>query len=252
MIIQSAALSHSGKVREQNEDNLFFDGAYVKDPSNREDFFELEKDTDYCTFAVCDGMGGEKYGEEASLMAVTALAEFDSADISQNINAFIEKANNQICDEMKARRVNQMGCTVAMLAFHDDRVTACNIGDSRIYLFDDNSLMQISEDHRSESVAGRSGVLTQHLGVKPEEFILEPYVVDDIDVRPGMLFLICSDGITDMVLDTKIEELVSKYREKKPLEIAVELVTAAMVNGGRDNATIIVIKILGERGSENR
>jgi protein phosphatase len=262
-----SARSHTGRVRLNNEDNLYCDGAVLT--ADRLDApFVLNGSADTpCVFAVCDGMGGEADGEFASLTAVTALAEhakeieaaaFENADpekIDTTVRRFVTDANNRLCNAMRARRV-RMGTTLALAVVADGAIYPYNLGDSRIYALRSGRFARfwrISEDHtlaaqkvqmgilteeESERDRGRH-VLTRCLGVFEDETTVEPAVAAPLPIGENCRLLLCSDGLTDMVPDARIEEIL---RTSPTAEDAAErLLAEALENGGRDNATCVVV-----------
>lgn len=242
MQVISAWRTDAGRVRTSNEDNLFCDGLWLEDGQVMYGD-SCREDRRFHTFAVADGMGGEKYGEVASLLAMRTLAEFDAADAGQRLPEYIRTANLEVCKETARRSVSGMGAAVAVLTIAEGRAAICNLGDCRIYRYDGNGLTQLSEDHRSEAQGLSRGTLTQHLGVPEDEFLVEPYVKTEISLEPETIFLLCSDGLTDMLTDAQIELVFQKLRGTAPQKLADVLVKAALHFGGRDNVTAMIIKI---------
>ena len=134
--------------------------------------------------------------------------------------------------------MTSMGTTAAILRFTDTQAGMCNVGDSKIYLFSDGNLIQLSYDHVGISVGGRKPPLTQNLGIPETDMIIEPYVALG-DYASGNLFLLCSDGLTDMVTTERIAEVL----KNKPKKAAKILLQEALDNGGRDNVSFILIKV---------
>lgn len=250
----SYARSDVGRVRENNEDNYYLCGHF------REDVTELRSaatcDTTYVPtlYAVCDGMGGESHGETASLIAVRHLHPYFYRDVKSGAEAEIRAANTEICEEIKKRNCSRMGTTLASLYIDEDKAVACNIGDSRIYLLRRELLTQLSTDHDEAAGLVRMGmltkeqartdkrrhVLTQYLGFPPEEMTLEPFF-EEVSLLPGDRFLVCSDGVTDMLDDDRIAEIL--LREKEASQAADGLIEASLKAGGADNATVIVVDL---------
>ena len=137
-----------------------------------------------------------------------------------------------------------MGTTAAMLVFAEKEVVLCNIGDSKIFRLCDGTLEQISKDHVAVSAFGVKPPLSQNLGIPPNELVIDPYLARG-PYNDGDIYLICSDGLTDMVsVDEITEVLVSK-----PIEEAITLLLdKALANGGKDNTTIILCKIERQSG----
>lgn len=229
--------SHVGLRRSINQDNYSVNGR-IKHGEQHSSFCGVIEGFP-ALLAVFDGMGGEERGEEASLIAAKTAAEHRLAgDPEECLEALCFEANRRICRFADENGVFSMGTTAAMLGFDKDCVTVCNIGDSRIYRMIRGRLIQISEDHVSASFGGRKPPLSQNLGIPEEELEIEPYTAL-LEVSPGDEFLICSDGLTDMVGEEQIAETLLF---EKTEDAADKLITAALENGGRDNVTVIVCR----------
>ena len=218
-------------------------------------------------FAVCDGMGGEADGDFASLTAVTTLAEHVKAIKSAAANAEPEKtrqihaavrkfaadANNRLCSAMSTRRV-RMGTTLVLVVIAKDTVYPYNLGDSRIYAHRfSKGLFRVSKDHTlaaqkvemgilTEEEAGRDRgrhVLTQYLGVFEDEITVVPAAAEPLPFNENCRLLLCSDGLTEMVADARIEEILRAFPNAG--DAAERLLTEALGNGGRDNVTCVVV-----------
>ncbi len=242
MQVISAWRTEAGRLRTSNEDNLFCDGLWLE--NGRQicgDSFRKERR--FHTYAVADGMGGEKYGEVASVLAMRTLAKFDTADAGRHLPEFIRQANLEVCEETMRRSVSSMGAAIAALTIAEDQAVICNLGDCRIYRYDGSGLTQLSVDHRSDAQGFMKGTLTQHLGVPEEEFLVEPYVKTESKLKPGTIFLLCTDGLTDMITDAEMESIFQKFRRELPQKLADALVKEALHLGGRDNVTAMVIMI---------
>ena len=154
--------------------------------------------------------------------------------------------NQAVCNYGTENRIDSMGTTAAMLAFGDDIIYGCNLGDSRIYRSSSGKFGQISEDH----ILGRhflgKAPLTQYLGMKEEDLQLVPSV-SGYPIIEGDRYLICSDGITDMLSDGEIADIFT--REISTEETVQVLVERALKKGGRDNITVILCEI--EKQNEN-
>lgn len=189
-------------------------------------------------------MGGEERGEVASYIAAKNAAALEiGKDAVTDLSKFCNKTNIDICNYASENEVSAMGTTAAMLAFTDRGITLCNIGDSRIFRFCDGVLEQISTDHITTAAFGVKPPLSQNLGIPPTELIIEPYFAQGL-YNDGDIYLICSDGLTDMVTTEQIAEVLAS---KSIGETCTELLEKALANGGRDNTTIILCKI--ERAS---
>lgn len=240
-----ACLCSTGKMRKKNEDNFFFDGEYLHFVNNGSDGVLSKKlsGSDTGIFALFDGMGGENYGELAAFAAAKAMSQYadrlpgDCAELEElclSLNAAVlEKAR-----EMFTRH---MGTTLVAMVLNRGRALICNVGDSRAYLVRGGRIRQLSEDHVERHFAGsKKPGLGQYLGVDPEEFIIEACCVEE-KMQPGDSFLLCSDGVTDMLSP---EEILSIIEATPTAEDCVSgIVDAALDKGGRDNITAIVCKV---------
>lgn len=266
MILRAACICHHGRVRENNEDNLYFNGEIlplIHMEAEKTMFLEENMDHALC-FGVFDGMGGEQNGEEASYFTAQVCKERLAGenwnnDSEEKLRELLMEANLRICERTREKKLRRMGATAAMLLFDKEKVWICNIGDSRIYRLRGRELMQCSVDHTDrvlvESQGGRrKPYLTQHLGIFPDEMRIEPYCVSR-EVRDGDTYLICSDGLTDMLSDEEIGESLLGCRgtEADLVRKVEQLRDAALANGGRDNITVQVIRIEeGELKKENK
>ena len=253
MELKSAAGTHVGKIRTNNEDNYFLNGIYKKDICENIRSDESEEQKKRNIYAVCDGVGGEEAGECASLLAVETLSKHEGEDFLK----YIDKANKNICYEIKKQKGIRMGSTLALLTVEGNKAEIYNVGDSRIYIFREGKLKQLSKDHTRVQQMIDAGILscdrikmssqrhiiTQHLGIFPQEFILSPHVIKDMTIIHGDIFVLCSDGLTDMLDDAAIQELLIQYADKTPLEIVDEFIANSLNIGGKDNITVVVVKV---------
>lgn len=257
MKISASFICDLGKVREKNQDNLYFQGKVLKMRHTKAKSRILWRTS--TKKAVCagifDGMGGEQWGEIASYLAAETLRnvmfEKKSGKIPKNILLeACKKANEQIYRKTLELHAERIGTTAAVIYMQYDRVWCCNVGDSRIYRLRDGKLLQLSADHVSQTDAGSSGLgegrkkrkpgLTQHLGMKPEDAALLPYIVDE-RMETGDKYLICSDGLTDMV---PLEEIAHILGKKATLQECNELLlNRALGYGGKDNITMMVFHV---------
>ena len=248
--IEYAYTCHIGKIRNNNEDNFWCCGDSLEAQNQGMSHIRsgYMKQSEYPLLAVFDGMGGESCGEMAAFLAAEACGEhFKTAkdgirnDPEEFLNEICESMNQAICDYGRTNKINSMGTTAALLAFAEDAVYSCNLGDSRIYKSDREKFYQISQDH----VLGRSlfgkAPLTQYLGMEEENLQLEPSISRQ-EIKIGDRFLLCSDGITDMLSDGEIADILSRdFPVAKTVEI---LVDRALKKGGRDNITVVLCEIM--------
>lgn len=242
MHVNVACKTTPGRIRTSNEDNVYLDGVWLED-GKQKGHPRTSEGRPFHTYAVCDGMGGESFGEIASLLAVQTLAEWDGPDLTDRFREYIDAANRRICDEASRRLVNRMGAVIAILRLSEGRAAICDLGDCRVYQYDDRGLRQLSEDHRTDLPGIGEGMLTQNLGIPEDEFVLEPHIIRDIQIDRETLFLLCSDGLTDMVTDQMLEENLREKAGETPAAIAGELLMAAARQGGRDNITALVVQV---------
>lgn len=245
--IHYSCLSHIGNVRSMNQDNFICDGHYMESDGTTIALpicgTKTSKETS--VFGIFDGMGGEECGEIASYIAAKNAAVFKiGKNALVDLSQFCYKANNDICDYATLHEVSSMGTTAAMLAFTNKYVALCNIGDSKIFRLSNGILEQISKDHVAISAFGVKPPLSQNLGIPPNELVIDPYLARG-PYNDGDVYLICSDGLTDMVSVDEITEVLAS----KPIEDAItQLLDKALENGGKDNTTIILCKIERQSG----
>jgi len=219
-----------------------------------EDAFVTAPEQEFCV--VADGMGGAEAGELASQLFVQAALEvFSTADRAslRDTAACVEKAFAAAHQEM-LRHVEQhprhkgMGCTAELLAFSPDGFVLGHMGDSRTYRFRHGALRMLTRDHSLVQSQVEQGLITPEEARKHpmRHVILRAVGIGDspaLDLvtgtcSPGDIFLLCSDGLTDMVEDSRIRELLAT---EEPLpRIAELLVAAALSAGGSDNVTAVL------------
>ncbi|MBQ3385654.1 MAG: serine/threonine-protein phosphatase [Erysipelotrichaceae bacterium] len=245
-MIEAACLCNVGAKRSNNEDNYYFAGSFMnQEHHNLEVPVTMnEKLTGDLFFAVFDGMGGGDYGEVASHVAsssVDELFEINPYDITPSLEKLCLGLNKKVFSESEKLDSYAMGTTMAALFFHEGYFWSCNIGDSKCYKMEDNELVQLSVDHVDiYDRMHRKPMLTQYLGIDPETVQIEPYVCSET-VNRGDVFLICSDGLTDMVDESVIRDILVSGSSLE--ECVSKLVDVALENGGEDNITVIVIRI---------
>jgi PPM family protein phosphatase len=245
------AVTDVGRKRKGNEDSLFVN------PEQK-------------LFVVADGMGGHAAGEVASRVAVESINEFvclTSGDdeitwpfgLDQNMSydgnrlkTAVRYANRKVLEAMKERSEYEgMATTVAAVLVDGEEANLAHVGDSRVYLFRDSGLDQLTSDHSWVNEQLQSGVIspdqarthplrnvvTRALGGKPDLQV-------DMQLhklRPGDLLLLCSDGLTTMVPDEEIARVLEQAGADVP-KAAQGLVAEANSRGGEDNITVLVIQ----------
>ena len=252
MTFHAFGLTDVGRKRKHNED------AYLVDAERG-------------LFVVADGMGGHAAGEVASRITVESMQEFiaasdDSTDSSwpfghgnrassggNRLTAAVEKANEKVMRAVASRpELKGMGTTVVAALVEAERATLVHVGDSRAYLFRDGELRRLTDDHSWVQEQVNAGILSEDEAKShPLKNVVtralggSPHVsVDLIEVplRPGDRFLLCSDGLTGMVVDEEIHEFF--LAEPVPEAAVRRLVELANERGGVDNITAIVIDVL--------
>lgn len=247
--IEYAYTCHMGKVRGNNEDNFWCCGETL--PADNQGIEGVHtgiiSGSRTPALAVFDGMGGESCGEIAAFLASKEFGlyyEKNKRSIKNDPENFIDgicKSMNQaVCSYGKENRINSMGTTVAMALFTPDSVFICNIGDSRVYLLDEEGFYQVSTDHVLGKCAFGKAPLTQYLGIEEEHQVPDPSVVE-VDYKIGNKYLLCSDGITDMLSNSEIADIL--VREAPLGEIVEILLERVLEKGGRDNITIVLCEI---------
>lgn len=233
------SISDPGSVRSQNQDNLFASARSVGKLPN--------------LLLVADGMGGERAGKYASQAAVRIITDdlmrSDENEPVKAIKCAIEDANARIFREGESDPDKKgMGTTAVCSVICGKHLITANVGDSRLYVSSYDGIRQITRDHSFVDELLRSGKVTEKEAKNhPKKHYItravgaeEKIDVDffDFELKKGDLVLLCSDGLTNMVEDDKIQEIL---RENGSVEDkAVKLKDCAVSNGGEDNITIII------------
>lgn len=228
--------------------------------SGNEDNFTVDASATRGIFIVADGMGGHAAGEVASEMAVrivqrelSPVRDLDGEDVVQMVATALKRANRAIHDRTLTETDKQgMGTTVSALLLAGTRYLIGQVGDSRVYLFRDGGLTQLTKDHSYVQEQVDAGYLT------PEQARYHPYsnvitrcvgagqdVEPDIyrgEAREGDLFLVASDGLTGMVDDRRLGQLLGSRAE--PERKVQSLIAEANGRGGLDNITAIIVQVL--------
>ena len=241
--------THPGKVRSVNQDNFACFGRYMH-AGNAGQKLPLQGVCDSREnplFGVYDGMGGEQFGEEASYLAARLGSKLEPGhNCKKALLRFCRDANLEICDFAEQNHINSMGTTAAMVLFKGRKIHICNIGDSKVFRFRNGQLEQLSKDHLCIAAYGMKPALSQSLGIPPEKMRLDPFYRKE-DCRDGDLYLICSDGLTDMLTNEEIQSVLSSTPSPHTIGRLLEL---ALANGGKDNTTIILCKVAKARKRE--
>ncbi len=248
--LKYAVLTDTGMVRAQNED-------------------AVEVRPAHGVVVLADGMGGYRAGEVASGIAIQvvadalekALIDFDwssaaerSERLTQLMTTAVERANLTIFEQ--ARRDPQqyagMGTTLVSTIFHHDKLIIAHVGDSRAYRFRDNTLTQITRDHsqvqeqvdagllskQEARFASNRNLVTRAMGINA----LVDVEVHELATEPGDLYLLCSDGLCDMLEDAEIAQLLD-WLGSSIDTVAAALVKRANALGGLDNISVALIRV---------
>ena len=236
------AITDIGRVRALNEDSYYA-------PLEGERF---------C--AVADGMGGHNAGEVASAMAVQVFSEYMrevETITGQTLHAAVARANSEVYRAaLENEGMSGMGTTFSALAQQDGDVLLGHVGDSRIYLVRHGAIMQLTTDHTLVEEMVRKGMLTpREARFHPRRNIITRALGTDPDVevdilrlaaRPGDVFFLCSDGMTNYVEEREI--LKAAMGEESWQDKLRALVAIALENGGADNITAL-FAIIGEEAA---
>lgn len=247
--LETAYATHPGLLRELNEDSLAIS-------------------TQYGLAILADGMGGYNAGEVASGMAVAVLKNDLEADLSTWYRELTRHGMHKLHALLQARitRTNLsiyqsaqtqtqyagMGTTVVLAVFFNNRITVAHIGDSRLYRLRQDDFDQITRDHsylqeqldtglltpEQARFSHNKNLLTRALGVDLEV----QAEIRDYQIEPGDIYLLCSDGLTDMVSDVEIARLLQE--NSNDLQHAADaLIALANENGGRDNISVVLLRV---------
>jgi protein phosphatase len=251
--LEFASATHTGMVRAHNEDSVAADARLG-------------------LAVLADGMGGYNAGEVASGIAVALIpSEMREALATEPVHRLdrtgnpvavrilrevIGKTNTSIFQSANSQpQYSGMGTTLVVALFCDNRLTLAHIGDSRCYRLRGEELEQVTRDHSLLQEQIDSGLLTKEMARRSQNKNLvtralgiEPTVEAEIrsyDVQPGDIYLLCSDGLNDMVEDEDIQTTISALQANLPLA-ATQLIQMANDNGGRDNVSIVLVKVKEE------
>jgi protein phosphatase len=246
-MLEIATATHSGMVRSHNEDSIAADAAAG-------------------LAVLADGMGGYNAGEVASGIAVAMISaelkkalaaqpgELDAATAEKLVGEHAVRANNAIFQASQSQpQYAGMGTTLVVALWHDNRMVVGHIGDSRLYRMRAGKLEQVTRDHSLLQEQIDSGLITkeqarhsQNKNLVTRAVGIDPEVdaeVHSYPVEAGDIYLLCSDGLNDMVTDEDMELTLASLQANLPLA-AEQLVQQANDNGGRDNVSVILVRVL--------
>ena len=246
-----ACTINKGKKRKINQDNIVCHQTYLDYREENNAYHDKRRISlrHPVMVGVFDGLGGEQCGEIASYIAAREAAQlsFDH-NISLVLMEYIRKANRKICDFALSNGIVSMGTTAALTVFDKKKLYVCNIGDSKIFFLQNGQLIQLSKDHIAQLPYGIKAPLTQCLGIPEERLQLEPHFFT-APLHNGNIFLLCSDGLTDMVELSEINAILSAETPEHASEM---LVQKALEYGGKDNVSVIVCKAVRKKLFQKR
>ncbi len=236
--LQSWAQSDIGRKRAANEDTFY-----------HEDTLGL--------FMVADGMGGHRGGDRASKLAVAEASATYKITID-NGRSITEALDSAVCDAAKKvhhmgttnQELKGMGTTLSALAFSDREAFIAHIGDTRIYCFREGKLLQLTNDHSLVNEQVEAGLMTKEearlsslrniitRAIGQDEFVLADYFTYSIENND--IFLLCTDGLNNMLSDVEIANILSKFNPSMAME---KLIAAANQKGGDDNITVVLVRV---------
>jgi serine/threonine protein phosphatase PrpC len=240
MRIRMAGATDIGRKRKANQDSIFYDESHGLG-------------------VVADGIGGRRGGEVASSIAVNSMKRVFLGTESirhGEVNSFLVRAIDELNSDIIARGqmepdIAGMGTTVNCLVFVGDRLHLAHVGDSRTYMYYGGHLFQLTIDHNVGTFSSKGWLNPDQVqpGAKDEALVkalgLSPNCEADIyevALKPGQIFLSCSDGLSGMVPDNEIANIIRKNYSKFDA-IPQLLIAAANEAGGRDNITVLLSEV---------
>lgn len=238
--LRVSAITHRGTTRTENQDRVCVNG-WTTASSMDAAFETVICPDDKCVVMVADGMGGRNGGEIASQIAIQFLSVgvLDAANLAE-LDQVIIDANKHLCDQM-TDATKGMGTTIAGLWFHEGAARYFNVGDSRVYRFDQSGIYQLSKDDTMEAYLGvkkNSSTLLQVLGGSNPESEIEPHI-GSLLLKAETGFFLCSDGISDLIADDEILDMLRSHGNNA----ADGLSRLALERGGHDNLTAVVVSV---------
>lgn len=221
------------------------------------DFFE--NDFEQNLFVLCDGVGGSQAGDVASQMTTQGLGEqfkqltepLDEETVSEWMKEAIEKVNWSVYQYSTENEQYQgMSTTLVMAIIIEDTIFIAHVGDSRAYVYQDNKLYQITQDHSLVNELIRSGQITKEEGeVHPQRNVVTQAIgghtsvsseINQVEINQTSILLLCSDGLSNMLTVDEMERILSQPTETD--QLGNQLIEAANEAGGADNITVIIVR----------
>ena len=253
-ILNAACECSAGLVREHNEDNfLFADQILPSVNQGLEEMLYLNCLIKTGLFlGVFDGVGGEKMGEMAAFAAAKEMRRQLRRGLpvlrseKRYLDKVCQKLNEAVFYASPEENGGGMYTTMAGVYFGRKYLWICNVGDSRVMRLRNGVLETLSCEHTNREylirhgIEGRKPHLIQYLGINPTGMKIEPHITAEANM-PGDRYLLCSDGLTDMLHDDSILQILSDGRD--PVSCVRQLTDEALAQGGKDNLTVIVFEI---------
>lgn len=247
MKIKYDAVSHVGAVRTNNEDMALVFGAFIRDDAQRS-MVPMQKRPRFSAL-IADGMGGYGGGEVASEMTLQSFDEFLTSlpdglgrdDVVAEAKQWFARNNAAVMARAAtSAELANMGTTLTGIFTYGPFDFLINAGDSRVYRFRFDTLRQLSTDHSERERLGDptvpSNLIYNAVGI-PDAFLDVRCLNEEFPMVDGDTYIICSDGLCDMISDEKIEQLLAEGADAR------RLVDAAIEAGGRDNCTVIMLQV---------
>ena len=245
--MKTFSMTDTGQVRQLNQDYLFTSEVPVGNLDN--------------LFIVADGMGGHNAGDYASKFTVDHVVELiresKETEPVKIIADAVQEVNKRLLLKAEAPELAGMGTTLVICTIRDGEACIANVGDSRLYIIDDE-IRQITHDHSLVEEMVRMGELEpESARIHPNKNIItraigagEEVKIDffQTELSANSIILMCSDGLTNMVDDDDIKFIVDRQRDV--IEITESLIKAANDNGGKDNIAIIIIEPFADEVKE--
>ena len=240
------AASRVGNIRSNNEDMVYAYDKFIRSDDYSTQF--TTEDNDRFTIALADGMGGHQAGEVASELTLENLRFYvhdmprglSTDKFREAMHMWLHSINNTVNARGRSNPMQrEMGTTLVAVIYYNEKYYWINCGDSRLYRFRDGKLKQLTTDHSLNTMNGQtkhSNVLTNCIGAGCKDSYIDMCEFTD-DLLPGDSYLLCSDGLNDMISDEQIEMLMSRNSSAEALcEEAVEA-------GGFDNVSVCVFTV---------
>lgn len=250
-MVEVYGLTDVGLIREQNEDAFLINQQVI---TNNDCYFQLAEEN--FLVAIADGVGGLNAGEIASQLCLRAMAKAILPITADNLEQHIKSANIEVFQYGQNNpSATGLGTTLAGMICQEEKIMVFNVGDSRVYRFRDGFLRQLTIDDSLVQVLLEAGKISrEEMFDSPDKNIIlqmigqnEEKVALDVSIQqvrgslePGDIYLLCSDGLSDMMTLVEIEDIINQYQSLT--DVVQELVKEAKLRGGYDNITIIAVK----------